>query len=125
MPDTSLLRKRCERILQETKELVGDTKITIDATVVPRLLGLTRLLISHGFLVERIFTDAFSAEEKEDYLWLKENAPNLKVCATIHPNMRVYPRNPQEKYWQSVRKPLLFRNRAFCKYGRRRRAAWL
>ena len=97
MPDTSLLRKRCERILQETKELVGDTKITIDATVVPRLLGLTRLLISHGFSVERIFTDAFSAEEKEDYLWLKENAPNLKVCATIHPNMRVYPRNPQEK----------------------------
>ena len=61
------------------------------------ILGLTRLLISHGFSVERIFTDAFSAEEKEDYLWLKENAPNLKVCATIHPNMRVYPRNPQEK----------------------------
>ena len=57
MPDTSLLRKRCERILQETKELVGDTKITIDATVVPRLLGLTRLLISHGFSVERIFTE--------------------------------------------------------------------
>lgn len=112
MPDTSLLRKRCERILQETKELVGDTKITIDATVVPRLLGLTRLLISHGFSVERIFTDAFSAEEKEDYLWLKENAPNLKVCATIHPNMRVYPRNPQEKYWQSVRKPLTFQEQS-------------
>lgn len=97
MPDTRLLRKRCERVLQETKEMVGTTKITIDATAVPRLLGLTRLLMSHGFLVERIFTDSFSLEEKEDYLWLKDNAPDLKVCATIHPNMRVYSRNSQEK----------------------------
>ena len=64
MPDTSLLRKRCERILQETKELVGDTKITIDATVVPRLLGLTRLLISHGFSVERIFYGCFFGRRK-------------------------------------------------------------
>lgn len=65
MPDTSLLRKRCERILQETKELVGDTKITIDATVVPRLLGLTRLLISHGFSVERILRMLFRQKKKK------------------------------------------------------------
>lgn len=97
MPDTSLLRKQCEDILQETKELVGDTKITIDATVVPRLLGLTRLLISHGFSVKTIFTDSFSAEEKADYLWLKDNAPDLKVCATMHPNMRIYSGDFQEK----------------------------
>lgn len=97
MPDTDALRKKCECMLQETKEVLGDTKIAIDATVVPRLLGLTRLLISHGFSVEKIFTDSFSAEEKEDYLWLKKNAPDLKVCATMHPNMRVYPRKPQEK----------------------------
>lgn len=97
MPDTGRLRAKCEHMLQETKELLGDTPITIDATVVPRLLGLTRLLLSHGFSVVKIFTDGFSAEEKNEYLWLKENAPDLKVCATMHPNMRVYPRNPQEK----------------------------
>ena len=37
------------------------------------------------------------AEEKADYLWLKKNAPDLKIGATIHPNMRVCPRNSQEK----------------------------
>ena len=36
-------------------------------------------------------------EEKADYLWLKKNAPDLKIGATIHPNMRVCPRNSQEK----------------------------
>lgn len=68
MPDTSLLRKRCERILQETKELVGDTKITIDAKFSgcsKTFRTLTRLLISHGFSVERIFTDAFLRQKKK------------------------------------------------------------
>ena len=39
----------------------------------------------------------FSFHYDEINAQLKRNAPNLKVCATIHPNMRVYPRNPQEK----------------------------
>ena len=97
MPDTSLLQKKCERMLKETKTLVGDTPITIDATVVPRFLGLTKLLITHGFSVVKVFADGFLAEEKADYLWLKKNAPDLKIGATIHPNMRVCPRNSQEK----------------------------
>ena len=97
MPDTSLLQKKCERMLKETKTLVGDTPIAIDATVVPRFLGLTKLLITHGFSVVKVFADGFLAEEKADYLWLKKNAPHLKIGATIHPNMRVCPRNSQEK----------------------------
>ena len=69
-PDTSLLQKKCERMLKETKKLVGNTPITIDATAVPRFLGLTKLLLTHGFSVVKVFADGFLAEEKADYLWL-------------------------------------------------------
>ena len=49
------------------------------------------------------------AEEKADYLWLKKNAPHLKIGATIHPNMRVCPRNSQEKVTcNRTKRPLIF-----------------
>ena len=40
----------------------------------------------------RVYADSFSAEEQADFVWLQEHAPDLTVCATIHHNMRVFPR---------------------------------
>ena len=45
----------------------------------------------------RIYMDSFSPEEKRDYQRLKQMAPELTVCATIHPGMRVFPREYKEK----------------------------
>lgn len=96
MPDTEMLRRKCEEECEKTRELLGDTPIVLDAAAVPRYLGLARFLLEHGFPVQRIYGDSFSAEEKADYQWLKKNAPDLEVCATIHAAMRVFPRTQQE-----------------------------
>lgn len=82
----------CEEELEKTRSCLGHKQVAIDASAVPRLLGLTRLLVSHGISVKRIFADAFSPEEEEDYLWLKDHAPEMEVCGIIHHNMRVFPR---------------------------------
>lgn len=83
--------------LKKAKKLIGDTPVAIDYTFTPRPLGLAGLLIRYGFNVEKIFTDSFSGEEKNDWLWLQENAPELEVHPTVHASMRRYPYGNSEK----------------------------
>ena len=89
---TAPLRERCEAELERARALLDGMPVAIDAAAVPRVLGLARLLLSHGFRVIRVYADSFSAEEQADFVWLQEHAPDLTVCATIHHNMRVFPR---------------------------------
>ena len=90
--DPTALRKKCDEELERTCRLPHGMPVALDAGAVPRVLGLARLLLTHGFRVIRIYADSFSPEEEADYYWLREHAPELTVCATIHANMRVFPR---------------------------------
>lgn len=83
--------------MTRAKKLIGDTPVVMDYTFTPRILGLAKLLTKYGFKVEKIFTDAFNGEEKEDWLWLKENAPHIEVHPTVHSGMRCYPCGHSEK----------------------------
>ncbi|MBR3332002.1 MAG: nitrogenase, partial [Mogibacterium sp.] len=49
--EIAALRAECERELEETKKLIGDTPVSIDYTFCPRPLGLAKLLLSHGINV--------------------------------------------------------------------------
>lgn len=85
----------CEAALAEARAAIGETPISIDYTFHPRPLGLARLLLEHGFRVETVYLDAASEEERADFHWLQENAPNLRLTATVQVGMRVQPReNP-------------------------------
>lgn len=97
MPDVKSLREACDRMLEETGELLKDTPVVMDATFTPRILGLARLLSEHGIRVKEIFVDSFSPEERKDYLWLSEHEPDLVLCKTVHPKMRIYHRSSDEK----------------------------
>lgn len=85
----------CEAALSRAGGIVGETPVSIDHTFHPRPLGLARLLLEHGFRVETVYLDVVSAEERADFQWLQENAPNLRLNATVQVGMRVRPReNP-------------------------------
>ncbi len=86
-----------EAAMKKAGLLIGDTPIVIDYTFTPRPLGLARLLLRYGFRVEKLFTDSFSGEEKEDFLWLRDKAPELEILPTVHPAMRRYPCGSPEK----------------------------
>lgn len=86
----------CEEALAAAKAAIGDAPIVIDQTLHPRPLGLGRLLLNHGFRVEKIYLDAVTAEEEEDFQWLREHAPELLLRATNQPQLRVLPR-PERK----------------------------
>ena len=77
-------RVSCERNAAGLKTLLGDTEIALDYTAVPRPLSLARFLVSHGFNLKRIYLDAIDPDEKEDFEWLAENAPDVMLCATMH-----------------------------------------
>jgi len=81
-----------ERMLGEALRVIGDTPIAVDYTFTPRPLGLADLLIRHGFRVQTVFADSFSAEEREAYAHLKSEAPELEIYPTVHAAMRKYPR---------------------------------
>lgn len=83
--------------MQKAKRLIGDVPIAIDYTFTPRPLGLAKLLIGYGFRIEKLFTDTISGEEKEEYVWLQKNAPELEIYPTVHSAMRRYPCGSPEK----------------------------
>lgn len=88
VPDFTGKREACEKALQETKELVGDTPIAIDYTYCQRPLGLAKMLLDAGFHVEKIYVDAISGEEKKDFLYLQQEYPELLLYPTVHAKMR-------------------------------------
>lgn len=88
MPDTEVLKQAAERKLAEAKAVIGDMPIAIDYTATPRPLGLAKLLLQHGFNVQSIYADDFTQEEENDFIWLKEQSPELKIFATVNAKMR-------------------------------------
>ena len=96
-PDMNTAREKAERSLQAAREIIGNTPIAIDYTVHPRALGLARLLIMHGFRVDKVYIDAVNREEEADFAWLRDNAPDLVLSATIHVKKRVAKRGRAEK----------------------------
>ena len=91
------VQKAATEALDKAQKIVGDTPIAIDYTLTMRPLGLARLLLEHGFNVESIYVDSFIAEEQEDFNWLKENYPDIKIYATVHVKMRFVDRKSDDK----------------------------
>ncbi len=87
--DDEAERKSCEKALEQAKAVIGEMPIAIDYTLHPRPLGLARLLLEHGFRVERIYLDAVTQEEQEDFRWLQNHTPELLLIATTQPQLRM------------------------------------
>ena len=81
--------RRCDEALRNAFETIGDTCIAVDAIAVQRPIGLSRLLLEHGFNVKEIYLDAVNPEEEADFVWLKENHSEVLLCSTIHVKGRV------------------------------------
>ena len=87
-------QKACDEALTEAKAVIGEMPIAIDYTLHPRPLGLARLLLEHGFRVERVYLDSVTQEEQDDFAWLRENRPELMLIATTQPQLRLKSREP-------------------------------
>ena len=88
VPDFSEKQALCEKALAETLAAVGNTPIAIDYTYCPRPLGLAKLLLDHGFNVQRVYLDAVTGEEKQTFEYLKKHHPDLLLFPTVHASMR-------------------------------------
>ena len=86
--EISELRAYCEKELEETLALVGDTPIAIDYTYSPRPLGLALLLLRRGFNVKKVYLDAVSAGDKGAFQYLQKKFPDLELSPTVHAGMR-------------------------------------
>ena len=95
--DITALKDECEKSLEETARFLKGRRLALDASATPHVLGLARLLLSHGMEVTHIYADAFLPEEEEAWHWLKEHAPHVEICSVIHHNMRVRERAADEK----------------------------
>lgn len=84
-------RAACEEVLAKAKALIKDMPVALDYLYHPRPLGLAKLLLTHGFHVKAVYLDAVSPEEKPEFDWLQEHAPELELIATIQVKMRVLP----------------------------------
>ena len=86
--ETARLRAECEKELEETKKLIGDTPVSIDYTYCPRPLGLAKLLLGHGINVIRVYADGIPGGDRPAFEYLQEHHPDLMIYPTVHPGMR-------------------------------------
>lgn len=82
------MKNKCNELISCIKKQIGNTELVIDYTVHPRILGLTRLLLSNGFNVTKIYADSFNPEEEKDFIWLVKNYPDTRILPTVNHNMR-------------------------------------
>ena len=87
--DVEVEQRACDEALAEAKAVIEEMTIAIDYTLHPRPLGLARLLLEHGFRVERVYLDSVTQEEQDDFAWLRENRPELMLIATSQPQLRL------------------------------------
>ena len=86
--EIAALRAECEKELEETKKLIGDTPVSIDYTFCPRPLGLARLLLDHGINVTRVYVDGIPGGDRAAFDHLQKEHPDLMIYPTVHPGMR-------------------------------------
>ena len=60
--------------------------------------------------MKAVYLDVISPEEKEDFIWLQKNAPELELIATIQVKMRVLPRGGSEEVLAIGQKAAYFSN---------------
>lgn len=73
----------------ELREMLGDTEIVLDQSFTFRILNLARFLVKEGYNVTDIYLDAVLPEEEQDYYWLKDNIPSLRLHPISRPEMRL------------------------------------
>ena len=88
IPDFTEKKSACDALKKEVLELIGETPITIDYSYCPRPLGLARMLLDAGFVVEKVYLDTITGEEKADFEYLQKHFPNLLLYPTVHSGMR-------------------------------------
>ena len=86
--EIAALREECEKELEKTKDLIGDTPVSIDYTYCPRPFGLAKLLLGHGFNVTKVYVDGIPGGDKAAFDTLRESHPDLLIYPTVHPGMR-------------------------------------
>ena len=110
LQDPTAKRKACIDALKETLDLIGSTPIAIDYTYCPRPLGLAKLLLDHGFNVQRVYLDAVTGEEKKVFEDLKAQYPTLELFPTVHASMRFLARKEPSDYLAIGQKAAHFLN---------------
>jgi hypothetical protein len=96
MPDNRRLQEQAEAALMHARETIGDTAVAVDYTFTFRILNFTRMLLEHGFRVTEIYADVFLPEEEEDFRWIREHFPEIRISATNRPKMRFLSREREE-----------------------------
>lgn len=95
--DFSQLQEKVEQVWAKVREQIGNTPIAVDYTFTFRILSFTRMLLERGLHVTEVYADTFMPEEKEDFLWIQENYPDLLISSTNRPQMRFSQRERSEK----------------------------
>ena len=88
VPDFSAKRVSCEAVAKEALDVVGDVPISIDYSFSTRVMSLARFLLDRGFNVQKIYIDAVTKDDREDFMYLKEKYPDLLLYSTVHASMR-------------------------------------
>lgn len=88
LPNEEKRQLTCEKRFRALYDLIGDFPIALDYTAYPAPLSLARFLLERGFHVTTVYADTLAPSEEEDFLWIREHRPSVRLLPTVHPSMR-------------------------------------
>ena len=92
LPDLDALQEEAEHALRRAWAAMGYSRespssgmaVQIDAAGTSRPFGLAQLLLTHGFRVTAVYSDAVMPGDEVALKWLQENYPDLPMRAIVH-----------------------------------------
>ncbi len=97
-PDYTSAIQKTEAALRALREEIGSIPLALDYSVTFRPFSLARLLVRYGFCLERIYADVIAADDRADFLWLQNHAPEIRLYPTKQPWMRRLKRSTDRRF---------------------------
>ena len=84
-PDLEIYEQSVREALEKTRKHLNGRSIVLDCEAIVRPFDLTKALIKAGIHVEGVFAQQAISSDKENFEWVKEYAPELKIIQPQSP----------------------------------------
>lgn len=89
-PDLTGYEAACQEALKETAEFLKGMPVVIDGGAILRPFDLAKVLLESGINVAYIFQQKVLPTDKDNYNWVVENHPEVKIMQPQHPKATVF-----------------------------------
>lgn len=84
-PELSAYEEKCNSIIKETTQVLGDMPIIIDGETITRPFDLAKALLKAGMKVKCVYEQKLLPSDEVNFAWVRKNHPEVMILQPQHP----------------------------------------